>query len=81
MLKVIKDINYIKTLVEFSLKPTNEIKVQIDHCLENLIDLDQILYGQKSTIETEIEHLCDSQSDHSDLEHHFDALNKFNKID
>ena len=43
LLYIIKELKYVKTLVEFHLKPKPELKVQISHCLENLIDLDQIL--------------------------------------
>ena len=72
MLKIIQDIKYLKTLVEYSLKPEPEIKIQIEHCLENLIDLDQIMHDHdeclshhKSILEKDIKNLIDS--DHENV--------------
>ena len=45
-MQIIKDMKYIKTMVEFHLKPDPKMKVQILHCIENLIDLDQILHDE-----------------------------------
>ena len=46
MLSIIKELKYLKTLVEFNIKPNPGLKVQIKHSLENLVDLDQILHDQ-----------------------------------
>ena len=61
-MKIIKEIKYIKTLLEFSLKPQDDIKFKIKHCLENVIDLDHIIHDvdkylskHKSQIERDIE--------------------------
>ena len=43
MLQIIQDLKYVKLLAEYKLKPRPEEKVQIKHCLENLIDLDQLI--------------------------------------
>ena len=43
LMKIIKDVKYLKMLTKFTLNPKDEIKIQIHHCLKNLIDFDEIL--------------------------------------
>lgn len=46
LLKIIKDIKYLKMLTKFRLKPNLDTKTEINHCLKNVIDLDEILEKQ-----------------------------------
>ena len=43
LLSIIKELKYVKKLIEHHTKPDPTLKVKIKHSLENLIDLDQIL--------------------------------------
>jgi len=63
LLKLIRDMKNLKMLTRFHIRPTEEIKVQIAHCLKNVIDLDCILHeeaGKHHDHSADHAHACDS---------------------
>ena len=47
---MIRDIKFLKMLTKFNIQPDDETKIQIVHCLKNIIDLDELfnLHGLKT---------------------------------
>ena len=73
LLKIIRDIKYLKMLTRFHIKPEDELKIQIVHCLKNMIDLDGLLnehglHDKKSLIQT---HLDRYKNDKVKFDDHF----------
>ena len=46
MLKIVKNIRYLKLLTNYKLKPDDKLKFQINHSIKNIIDIDKLLFTE-----------------------------------
>ena len=81
LLKIIKDIKYIKTLGEFSIKPQDEVKLNIEHCLENVIDLDHIIHEADSNLSLHKSQIQRDIDAITHVDHLYDGLENYSEID
>ena len=58
MINLLSDIQYLKLLTKFHIKPSIETQFQIRHCRKSLIDLDQIIINKNKDNHMEMPELA-----------------------